>query len=101
MRILEHSHKEHVLQRNSVLEQHQRDLTDNLALNKDLAARYRQLQNEYVVLKNEVLNKYDDRVKLENTIKDLKQVCSSDVCKCITSKWTILDTDLFCHWLSA
>lgn len=74
MRHLEKTHKEHMVDRNQVLDQHQKDLTHNLKLNKELASRYRQLQNQFVALKNEVLDKYDDRVKLENSIKDLKQV---------------------------
>ena len=74
MRQLEKSHKEHMAQRQSTLSQHQQDLTDNLQLNKELASKYRQLQNDYMLLKNQVLNKYTDRVKVEDAIKDLKQV---------------------------
>ncbi|KAK3089571.1 hypothetical protein FSP39_004696 [Pinctada imbricata] len=50
--------------------------TRKLQINKELASKYRQLQNEYLVLKDKLLNNFDARVKLENAIKDSRQLKS-------------------------
>lgn len=52
----------------------QTDLVENMALNKELASKYRRLQNEYLRVKNRLLDQYGDRLKLENNLKDLNQV---------------------------
>ena len=52
----------------------QNDLVTNLTLNKELAAAYRRLQNQFVKLKNDLLNHLDDRVQAETSVKDLKKV---------------------------
>ena len=52
----------------------QNDLGSNLKLNKELAAAYRRLQNQYVALKNDMLNHLDGRVQAETSVKDLKKV---------------------------
>ncbi len=53
-------------------------LQDNLEhyvrLNKELAAKYRQLQGNYLALKGEMLDRLGDRVKAEMFVKDLKKV---------------------------
>lgn len=67
-------HKQHQKDRANVLEKTIKDYENNLAENKVLASRYRQLQNEFLAVKNDLLNKYDARIKIENAIKDLKQV---------------------------
>lgn len=59
---------------NSIL---QEDLSKKLQQNEVLASKYRSLQNEYMAMKNTLLNKYDDKVKGENSIKDLKQVVTA------------------------
>lgn len=45
-----------------------------LARNRDLAARYRQLTNEFLIMKEQLLRDFDHRIKLETTITDIKQV---------------------------
>lgn len=72
--MLDKNHRDMMKDRTSVHEQHDQDLTDNIKLNKELASRYRRLQLEHLDVKNALLNKYDGRVKLENAIKDTKQV---------------------------
>lgn len=67
-------HKQHQKDRENVLEKTIKDYENNLAENKVLASRYRQLQNEFLAVKNDLLNKFDARIKIENAIKDLKQV---------------------------
>ncbi|KAL8600724.1 hypothetical protein ACOMHN_057313 [Nucella lapillus] len=47
-----------------------------LKKNRDLATRYRQLQNEFLVKKEQLLRTFDDRLKLEATISDIKQLKS-------------------------
>lgn len=50
------------------------ELETCLRVNTDIAARYRQLQNEFVSLKNKHLDKLDARVQVEKAIADLKKV---------------------------
>jgi hypothetical protein len=59
-------------------------MEDKLAVNKELASKYRQAQNDYLNLKDKLLNNFDDRVKLEAAIKDCRQV--SCCLKSCTSK---------------
>ena len=42
--------------------------------NTELASRYRTTQNDYITLKDKLMNNFEDRVKLESAIKDLRQV---------------------------
>lgn len=42
--------------------------------NQQLAARYRQLQKDYLLRKESMLKSYDERVKCEAAITDMKQV---------------------------
>lgn len=48
-----------------------------LAINKDLASKYRHLQNEHMIIKDKMMNNFDDRVKIEARIKDTTQVCNN------------------------
>ena len=50
------------------------ELETCLRVNTDVAAKYRQLQNEFVSLKNKHLDKLDARVQVEKAIADLKKV---------------------------
>ena len=43
-------------------------------MNKELASRYRTLQNHSMVIKDKYMNNFEDRVKYENAIKDIRQV---------------------------
>ena len=52
----------------------QDDKVKELGKNKDLASRYRQLQNEFLFMKEKLLRSFDERLKLESTITDIKQV---------------------------
>lgn len=58
----------------------QNDLITNLTLNKELAATYRRLQNQFVALKNDLLNHLDGRVQAETSVKDLKKVSKNVIC---------------------
>ena len=42
--------------------------------NTDLASRYRTAQNDFITLKDKLMNNFEDRVKLESAIKDCRQV---------------------------
>ena len=72
--MLDKNQRDMMKERNNVLTHHEKELEDNLKLNKELASKYRRLQNQFMAMKNEMLNKYDGRVKLENAIKDTRQV---------------------------
>ncbi|KAK7100124.1 coiled-coil domain-containing protein 178-like [Littorina saxatilis] len=72
----ESRHSRFLLDRKSVLYQQDDDKVNNLGRNKDLASRYRQLQNQFLVTKEKSLRDYDERLKLESTISDIKQLKS-------------------------
>lgn len=44
--------------------------------NKELASKYRKLQDEFMVIKNGLTNNIDEKVKVENQIKDCNQLQS-------------------------
>ena len=46
----------------------------NLEENKEKAAKYRSLWIMYIKVKNELYNRYGERIELESTMKDLRQV---------------------------
>ena len=48
--------------------------TKSIQENTELASRYRTSQNDFMTLKDKLMNNYEDRVKLENAIKDSRQV---------------------------
>ncbi|KAK2177698.1 hypothetical protein NP493_583g01064 [Ridgeia piscesae] len=75
-RIIDHDieQKEHIKVRKEVLEQHKVDLEKCLSFNTDVAAKYRQLQNEFIALKNKHLDKLDARIQVEHAIADLKKL---------------------------
>ncbi|XP_039271313.2 coiled-coil domain-containing protein 178-like [Styela clava] len=50
------------------------NIHDELDRNKELAQDYRDLQSEYIDLKNRLMSLYDNKVKLEASIKDHKQL---------------------------
>ena len=52
----------------------QEDYSLNIKLNEELAAKYREIQNKYIVLKNQALDKYNQCLTQEQHLKDLKQV---------------------------
>ncbi|GFO13380.1 coiled-coil domain-containing protein 178-like isoform x2 [Plakobranchus ocellatus] len=63
-------------ERQGVLKKHELDKERLKEKNKELASRYRQLQNDYVICKEQMLRSYDERVKIEATITDVKQLKS-------------------------
>ena len=67
-------HKERLGERSGSLKETEKQLEENLRLNKELAATYRRLQQDHVAQKNKMLDCYDQRVSMEATLKDLKQV---------------------------
>ncbi|XP_064626138.1 coiled-coil domain-containing protein 178-like [Lineus longissimus] len=70
----ENKHKSYLEVRHQVACQHDLDLETNKTLNQELASKYRRLQNQYIILKDKLLNHYEERIQLENDVKDLKQL---------------------------
>ncbi|KAK3584816.1 hypothetical protein CHS0354_006233 [Potamilus streckersoni] len=70
----ESNHGKFMEDRNKVKQALEDKKKKDLQTNKDLASRYRQLQNEHMNLKDCLLNNFEDRVKLENDIKDCRQL---------------------------
>ncbi|XP_046576697.1 coiled-coil domain-containing protein 178-like [Haliotis rubra] len=71
------SKHEHLLEdRQEVHKKHESEKRRCLYKNKDLASQYRQLQNDFIVMKEKLLRGYEDRVKLESAITDTKQLQS-------------------------
>jgi len=62
--------------REDVLRKHELDKERYKEINTELASRYRQLQNDYIISKEQMLRSYDERVKIEATITDVKQLKS-------------------------
>ncbi len=62
----------------------QSDLISNIQYNRELASRYRQLRNDYILMKNDVLNRLEEKNKVENAIKDGKQVRRRKMCGLLT-----------------
>jgi len=58
-----------------------------IAKNKELASKYRTIQNEHMVLKDKYTNNFEDRVKLENAIKDVNEVCLLLYLQCTKYNW--------------
>ncbi|XP_064605202.1 coiled-coil domain-containing protein 178-like [Liolophura sinensis] len=73
---LDNQQKKFIADRKNCLENLEDQKQQCLTQNKNLASKYRQLQNKFVLAKNELLDEYENRIKLENTIKDLKQLRS-------------------------
>ncbi|KAH9515273.1 hypothetical protein Btru_014037 [Bulinus truncatus] len=70
----ENSHKILMKERQDVLRQHESEKEMLKHKNQELASRYRKLQNEFLIAKDEMLKSYDDRVKTESSISDAKQL---------------------------
>ncbi|XP_033736853.1 coiled-coil domain-containing protein 178-like [Pecten maximus] len=68
------NHRDFMEDRQRFLEDSEVDRLRRLDLNKLLASKYRQMQNEFIVMKDQLLNTYEERVKLEEAIKDCKQL---------------------------
>ncbi|WAR24311.1 CC178-like protein [Mya arenaria] len=46
----------------------------SMKMNKELASMYRTLQNNQMVVKDKYINNFGDRVKMENSIKDVREL---------------------------
>ncbi|ELT93268.1 hypothetical protein CAPTEDRAFT_227270 [Capitella teleta] len=68
------NHDELFKSRKAVLETLQNNFKDELAKNTQLASAYRRLQNEHMFIKSKMLDKYDEIVKVENAMKDARQL---------------------------
>lgn len=70
----EANHRSFIDERHKV----QRDLEmrkkKSIQENTDLASQYRTAQNDYMTLKDKLMNNFENRVKLENAIKDCRQL---------------------------
>ncbi|XP_059162874.1 coiled-coil domain-containing protein 178-like [Physella acuta] len=76
LRIDENKHSLLKKEREAVLKKHQTDKDKFIESNKNLASRYRQLQNEFLISKEKMLKSYEERVKVEAAITDVKQLKS-------------------------
>ncbi|XP_025109475.1 coiled-coil domain-containing protein 178-like [Pomacea canaliculata] len=72
----ENQHSRLIGDRKVALQNHEDEKNKCLARNRDLAARYRQLTNEFLIMKEQLLRDFDHRIKLETTITDIKQLKS-------------------------
>lgn len=72
--MLEMKHREIMVKRQEILHKLKTDLNESKNLNKSLASCYRHLQNDLIRKKTEFLRKFEERVKIENDIKDVKQM---------------------------
>ncbi|RUS92112.1 hypothetical protein EGW08_000136 [Elysia chlorotica] len=72
----DNKHTSLLKERQDVLKKNELDKEKFKEKNKELASRYRQLQNDYVVCKEQMLRSYDERVKIEAAITDVKQLKS-------------------------
>lgn len=70
----EKKHREFIENRQTFLEDSEVDRQRRLVHNKQFASKYRQMQNHFIVMKDKLLNTYEERVKLEEAIKDCKQL---------------------------
>ncbi|OWF35535.1 coiled-coil domain-containing protein 178-like isoform X2 [Mizuhopecten yessoensis] len=68
------NHRDFMEDRQRFLEDSEVDRLRRLDQNKQLASQYRQMQNKFIVMKDLLLNTYEERVKLEEAIKDCKQL---------------------------
>ncbi|KAI8501619.1 hypothetical protein Bbelb_208900 [Branchiostoma belcheri] len=71
---LESQHRKHMDERSSVLSQNQENLDEALQYNKKVAEAYRSLMNEKLDIKDTLLQEMDARVKMESSLKDLKEL---------------------------
>lgn len=75
-KINEQNHRKFKDDRSKFLRQTEAEIENKLAVNKELASKYRQAQNEYLNLKDKLLNNFDNRVNQEAAIKDCRQLQS-------------------------
>lgn len=67
-------HRKFVDDRRSKLRQLEEEKQKSIKLNKELASKYRSSQNNQMVLKEKVMNNFENRVKMESEIKDVKEL---------------------------
>lgn len=53
---------------------HQVDLAENMHMNSELAASYRQFQSEFIRIKTQALRVIERKLELETSLRDHKQV---------------------------
>lgn len=70
----ESNHRKFVENRKTVLRELEEQKERALQINKDLASKYRTLQNDQMVVKDKLMNNFEDRVKMENAIKDVREL---------------------------
>lgn len=70
----EASHRKLIEERKKFLGESEVQKSHKLEINKELASKYRQLQNEHMIVKDKMMNNFDDRVKIEVQIKDTTQL---------------------------
>lgn len=75
-KINEQNHRKFKDDRSKFLRQTEAEIESKLAVNKELASKYRQAQNDYLNLKDKLLNNFDNRVNQEAAIKDCRQLQS-------------------------
>ncbi|XP_052059765.1 coiled-coil domain-containing protein 178-like isoform X2 [Mytilus californianus] len=70
----EASHRKLIEERKKFLGDSEVQKSHKLEINKELASKYRRLQNEHMIVKDKMMNNFDDRVKIEVQIKDTTQL---------------------------
>ncbi|XP_074642061.1 coiled-coil domain-containing protein 178-like isoform X2 [Tubulanus polymorphus] len=76
VRNYENQQQSHMDDRNTVLQKLIDDLTKDRSENKTWASKYRKLQNDHYLLKNKLMDHYEERLRIETALKDLKKLRS-------------------------
>ncbi|KAL4236342.1 hypothetical protein ACF0H5_004729 [Mactra antiquata] len=74
VRTNEANHRKFMENRKRTMNEMEDEKQSNIKLNKELASKYRTLQNHHMVLKDKLMNNFEDRVKMENAIKDVREL---------------------------
>ncbi|XP_060608579.1 coiled-coil domain-containing protein 178-like [Ruditapes philippinarum] len=70
----ESSHRKFLESRKVVLRELEEEKNKAINANQELASRYRTLQNNHMEVKDKLMNNFEDRVKMENAIKDVREL---------------------------
>lgn len=70
----EAAHRKSIDERKKFLAESEVQKGHKLNINKDLASKYRKLQNEFMIAKDKLMNNFEDRVNIESQIKDCTQL---------------------------
>ncbi|XP_052254970.1 coiled-coil domain-containing protein 178-like [Dreissena polymorpha] len=68
------NHRKLMEERKAKLRELEAQKTKGIETNKEMASQYRTLQNDQMEIKDKYMNNFEDRIKLENTIKDVREL---------------------------